>query len=170
MDAIRWMAGLLMVAGVAPGPPGDDARTAPRVYLNHPTARTATLLGVYGAIERLNQPWCREILADFPGWPGRAIVAQLESDGISLAEYVRARLWFVDGSDRDECLKAGPTAAFTGVGHKVVYICPKRVARLAENTKALELLVIHEILHTLGLPENPPSSGEITRQVRRRCG
>jgi hypothetical protein len=32
-----------------------------------------------------------------------------------------------------------------------------------------EAILIHEILHTLGLGENPPSSAEITRQVWRRC-
>jgi hypothetical protein len=29
---------------------------------------------------------------------------------------------------------------------------------------------IHEILHTLGLEENPPSSSQITRRVLARCG
>jgi hypothetical protein len=35
---------------------------------------------------------------------------------------------------------------------------------LRENT------LIHEMLHTLGLEENPPSSEAINAQVRRRCG
>jgi hypothetical protein len=30
-------------------------------------------------------------------------------------------------------------------------------------------MVIHEMLHTLGLGEDPPSSFEITERVRRRC-
>jgi len=33
-----------------------------------------------------------------------------------------------------------------------------------------ELLLIHEILHTLGLGENPPSTDAIIRQVTIRCG
>jgi len=32
-----------------------------------------------------------------------------------------------------------------------------------------ESLVIHEVLHTLGLGENPPASVEITRRVEARC-
>jgi len=32
-----------------------------------------------------------------------------------------------------------------------------------------ENMVIHEMLHTLGLGENPPSSREITRRVNDRC-
>jgi hypothetical protein len=30
-------------------------------------------------------------------------------------------------------------------------------------------MVIHEILHTLGLGENPPTSVEITQRVEARC-
>jgi hypothetical protein len=33
-----------------------------------------------------------------------------------------------------------------------------------------EAVVIHEVLHTLGLDENPPSSDQITTRVERRCG
>jgi hypothetical protein len=32
-----------------------------------------------------------------------------------------------------------------------------------------EMTVIHEVLHTLGLGENRPSSSQITAQVRKRC-
>jgi hypothetical protein len=32
-----------------------------------------------------------------------------------------------------------------------------------------EVYVIHEMLHTLGLGENPPSSQEITQAVVKRC-
>jgi len=31
------------------------------------------------------------------------------------------------------------------------------------------VLVIHEVLHTLGLGENPPSSATITIRVQNRC-
>jgi hypothetical protein len=33
-----------------------------------------------------------------------------------------------------------------------------------------ENALIHEMLHTLGLRENPPSSAEISRRVAERCG
>jgi hypothetical protein len=32
-----------------------------------------------------------------------------------------------------------------------------------------EAVIIHEMLHTLGLGENPPSSTEITFRVLNRC-
>jgi hypothetical protein len=62
-------------------------------------------------------------------------------------------------------------AAFTGPGRKVVHVCSSRFARRFERqTRAAELIVIHEMLHTLGLGENPPSTRQITEQVTRRCG
>jgi len=33
-----------------------------------------------------------------------------------------------------------------------------------------EMILIHELLHTLGLGENPPTSLEITARVTERCG
>jgi hypothetical protein len=37
------------------------------------------------------------------------------------------------------------------------------------DTRYAGAVVIHEILHTLGLSENPPSSKEITDRVLARC-
>jgi hypothetical protein len=48
-----------------------------------------------------------------------------------------------------------------------VRVCPQ-VAR--QDGVTVELVLIHELLHSLGLGENPPSSAEITRQVTKRCG
>ena len=38
-----------------------------------------------------------------------------------------------------------------------------------QNPSLAEAMVIHEMLHTLGLGENPPSSLEINERVRARC-
>ena len=149
---------------------GDAGANPQHVYINDPAARRALALGLEGAVTRLIRPDCRQVLSDFANWPGRRIVADLEATGVSLREYMLTRIWFVDGSDARECLTATSTAAFTGVGDKVVRVCPARVADLARDMAAVEVLVIHEVLHTLGLPENPPSSADITRKVRLRCG
>lgn len=53
---------------------------------------------------------------------------------------------------------------------RVIYVCGTRFAeRFARKTEGGEILLIHELLHTLGLGENPPTTEEITRQVRARC-
>jgi hypothetical protein len=38
-----------------------------------------------------------------------------------------------------------------------------------ENPTLAEAMVIHEMLHTLGLGENPPTTFEITDRVMARC-
>ena len=52
-----------------------------------------------------------------------------------------------------------------------MYVCVDRFAeRFAVKTRDGELLILHELLNTLGLRENPPSSAAITAVVRERCG
>jgi hypothetical protein len=57
-----------------------------------------------------------------------------------------------------------------------VFVCPaggkvtSRLSRMEfESGSLAEAMVIHEMLHTLGLGENPPSTFEITDRVRARC-
>ena len=62
-------------------------------------------------------------------------------------------------------------------GSLPVFVCPTGVGhnngRFAgiqvQEPAVAEYMVIHEFLHTLGLGENPPTSFEITAQVRERC-
>ena len=64
------------------------------------------------------------------------------------------------------CASAG-AAAFTADG-AAVFVCGTSFHRLSPGARANAL--IHEMLHTLGLRENPPSSAEISRRVAARCG
>ena len=43
------------------------------------------------------------------------------------------------------------------------------VVRNNRSPVRAQAIVIHEVLHTLGLGENPPSSTEITARVLARC-
>jgi hypothetical protein len=50
-----------------------------------------------------------------------------------------------------------------------VFVC-RFLAELQLRTPSVaETLVIHEVLHTLGLGENPATSLEITSRVSARC-
>ena len=61
--------------------------------------------------------------------------------------------------------------AFTSVGSDTVFVCARSFVRVAQRDPALaEMVLIHEALHTLGLGENPPTSGEITARIEERCG
>ena len=59
-------------------------------------------------------------------------------------------------------------AAFTVRGSGVVFVCGRNFAR--QGPRLQENALIHEMLHSLGLGENPPSSKQISRQVEKRCG
>ena len=50
-----------------------------------------------------------------------------------------------------------------------VVVCPGFAGVQRSDPDFAESLVIHELLHTLGLGENPPTSAEITRRVEARC-
>jgi hypothetical protein len=50
-----------------------------------------------------------------------------------------------------------------------VRVCSSFGRLAAAEPERAEALVIHEVLHTLGLEENPPSSEQITVAVEKRC-
>jgi hypothetical protein len=58
--------------------------------------------------------------------------------------------------------------AYTVRGSGVIFLCGGNFVR--QGPRLQENALIHEMLHSLGLGENPPSSKEISRQVERRCG
>jgi hypothetical protein len=75
---------------------------------------------------------------------------------------------FLDGSGESLCRREKVMLVSTPNVPRVV-VCPG-FARVARSEPGVaESLVIHEVLHTLGLGENPPSSSEITRRVEARC-
>lgn len=128
-----------------------------------------------GAARWLEDSECRKVLTDFTDAEGRSLDQTLEAWGMSAGEYVLA-LPFQDGAAIAHCRNAR-IELVTHRGLRPVYVCPvgvgalnSRFARTQVQTPALaEAMVIHEMLHTLGLGENPPTSREITERVRTRC-
>jgi hypothetical protein len=120
---------------------------------------------------RLLDPSCDRILTDFRAEEGSSLAASLETAGQTPAQFL-ARLWWVDATDDGACRDNENLAAFTSPYDRVVHVC---AARFADTSYALagvqgEMIVIHEMLHALGLAENPPTSREITARVTMRCG
>jgi len=168
--ALPWICACLILWGktaVADSP--DPAEVAPfRVRLQDGEATQALRRALRGADERLAQPACREVLTDFLDTTGGSLRARMDSYGISERAYLR---WIVFAEDRHlhSCRSSAALAA-TAPGSRVVFICPVAFARAAVANPALaEATLIHEMLHTLGLGENPPSSMQITARVLARC-
>ena len=160
-----WVAVVLVVAF------GQGPRQMPRVHVADSEIQGLVKVAVLGAKHRLERPECQRLLTDFQDREGRLLLERLEFTGLTAPEYLFDRVWFVDGAGTPICQRDERTAAFTAPGHQVVRICTARFGKSFEQQLvAAELIVIHEMLHTLGLGENPPSTREITEQVRRRCG
>jgi hypothetical protein len=121
------------------------------------------------AAERLRRPECARVLSDFTDAGGRHLSEILEARRMGANAFLSS-LVFVDGGGTPLCA-TGRAAAVANPGSIFVGVCKETFARVQAADPGLATnVVIHEMLHALGLGENPPTSEEITRQVVRRCG
>ncbi len=121
------------------------------------------------AAEKLESPGCRLVLADFRDSSGRTLAERLARTGLSAPDFL-SRLEFRDGRNEDVCHRRHLDAC-TVVGGSTVWTCPGgSLSPGGDNLRSGANTLIHEMLHALGLGENPPLPLEITRRVRERCG
>ena len=124
-----------------------------------------------GAVKRLERDDCRKLFTDFTDSRGRSLEQNLEEWTASPAEYV-ALVPFLDGSSQAGC-RSGKTALVASPGVRRVFVCRAFAEVQLRQPGIAESMVIHEILHTLGLGEAPqkgaPTSIEITQRVEARC-
>jgi len=155
----------LALAGsvLAAAPPAEVTNSR----LIAPLERLAVARAIRGAAGRLGHAECEGLLDEFADASGRPLRATLDAAGIDVTTHLN-RVLFVDGRP-SEC--RGRTLVYTTVGSRVVFVCGRRFEH-AMNESALhaEASIIHEMLHTLGLGENPPTSYHITSRILARCG
>ena len=124
-----------------------------------------------GALRRLESQECRKVFTDFTDAQGRTLQQNLEEWGASPAEYI-GLIPFVNGSSQALCRKT-KTALVASPGVRRVFVCRAFAEVQLRQPGVAESMVIHEILHTLGLGEAPmpgqPPSLEITQRVEARC-
>jgi hypothetical protein len=158
----------LLLALVLPALASADPDSGLRVRLgSRPGA--AVRAALLGASLRLSDASCRGLLHDFRDPAGRSLAERADETGVTLIEQM-GRVVFADGVGQAACRHADVIAATTP-GSRVVYVCGARFWRLqARDPVRAEAILIHEFLHTLGLPENPPDSRTITETVLARCG
>jgi hypothetical protein len=139
-----------------------------RVYIEDPYVRDAARQMIEQAALWLSFPECQQLLSDFADERGQVLRSKLAELGVNAVEHLRL-IVFEDGTNRSRCRQSG-ILAFTSPGSRVIYLCGRDFMRAAQRApEDLRAIVIHEMLHSLGLGENPPSSREITRRVRERC-
>jgi hypothetical protein len=133
-----------------------------------PGGQAALRKAVLGARRQLERPDCQGLFSEFTDASGRPLQEKLDALGQTGPSYLGLIL-FADGSNRPHC-KVGGCLAFTTPGSRVVYVCAAQLNNAADqNAAKAEAVVIHEMLHSLGLGENPPTSLEITARVLARC-
>jgi hypothetical protein len=120
-----------------------------------------------GAMRRLREPGCQRLLEELRGADGSPLTTKLATFGVSADQYL-AMIPFLDGTDRPLC-RGGQSQLLTTRGVARIAVCRPFLQTVDRERVTAEVYVIHEMLHTLGLGENPPSSQEITQRVKRQC-
>lgn len=145
-----------------------DTRGAwPRVQIADPVAAKALRAALNRAWALLGEPQCSRVLRDFSDGTGQSLERRLASLEVPVQEYL-TRLVFIDDSRNRRCVTG--VLGFTEPGSRVVRLCVNEFKRVwLQDQQHTIAAVIHEMLHTLGLGENPPSSNEITKRVRSIC-
>jgi hypothetical protein len=149
----------------------SDPTTAsnwPRIYIKDVYVRDAVRGALQGASEWLGAPRCQALLTEFSDKQGRALRDRLAELKMSLAQYLSV-LIVEDGETHTRCGEQG-VLAFTVVGSRVIHVCGRAFARAAQrDAQEVRATMVHELLHSLGLGENPPSPRYITYRVQQLC-
>lgn len=172
LRGIAFLTALLLFGSVAtPGVAGDaspEFERAPRVRLKDGQAAALVRRALASASRRLEEPSCHSLLEDFRDASGRTLRAALEQRTLTAAEHLNGLL-FYEGAGQPGC-GPGIVLAITAVGSSVVFVCSKALVKNSRRGQAGHVMVIHEMLHSLGLQENPPTPSEINARVIARCG
>jgi hypothetical protein len=127
----------------------------------------AVAQAIRGAAGRLEDARCRGLLDEFADGSGRSLRAVLDRESVGVQEHLDRVLFYdaPESSCRDAAL-----AVTSAPGSRVIRVCGRRFVRAwTENARYAEAVIIHEMLHSLGLGENPPTSHYITTRILDRC-
>ena len=149
-------------------PHGADTRLGwPRVHIPDPVAANALRMALDRAWTSLRDPNCTRVLGAFSDRTGQSLEARLATLEIDAQEHL-TRLVFIDNTRERRCMTG--ILAFTEPGSYVVRLCVEEFKRAWQQDQRRTIAaLIHELLHSLGLGENPPTSNEITATVLDIC-
>jgi hypothetical protein len=149
----------------------DDTQRStewPRVVLTDPVTLEAVRNTLERATKWLGDSRCQALFTDFRDAHNLPLDRRLTDLGVSAKRYLKFVV-FRDATESDYCEQYRPLA-FTQRGSRVVFVCGRDFVKAWKQApRRATAVVIHEMLHTLGLGENPPADWEITQQVLRRC-
>lgn len=157
----------LLLAGLLLGSKSSFG-VEPRSFLVAPGVSPGFQRALEVAADMLTKPGCQEVLTDFRDGEGRTLRANLDEMGVTPSAYL-AWVYFTPGGSRNRCDNSRVLAS-TSPGSRVVFICGTQFQSVqVQDSRYSAYTLIHEMLHTLGLGENPPTPREITGRVMARC-
>ena len=148
--------------------PRVDGQIWPKVLIADPVTRDATRRALDDAEKWLSASQCARLFSEFRDGDGQPLDARLRQLESTPTQYLRL-VYFHDGELNPACKRHG-VLAFTEIGSRVVYVCGRDFARAwSKDPRETVATLIHEMLHSLGLRENPPTPREITYRVLTLC-
>jgi hypothetical protein len=117
----------------------------------------------------LSRPACRMLLSSYTDAAGRSLAENLRPFDVPAPAYLDLLVFRPAPDDAPACAEPA-NVFFPPPGSLVVFVCGRRLESLrAADARLASVLVLHEMLHTLGLGENPPSPAQITARVGEHC-
>ena len=148
--------------------PLDAEGDWPNIHIKDVYTRDAARRALRSASQWLARPKCQTLFDEFKDARDLPLAAKLGELHASPEQYLRMVL-FLDGAQKSTCQIRG-ILAFTAPGSRVVYLCGREFERgWRRDSREVQATIIHELLHSLGLQENPPSPRHITDRVQRLC-
>lgn len=165
---MRLLCSLVAAALVCAPRPAANEPMWPGLHMPNQLTYYAMHWALVGAAKWLKHPECKMVFSDFTDQGGVRLDHKLAGLSVDEVTYLQSIL-FRDGSRFGPCSRP-QTLMFTTPGSKLVYVCEKQLLTAAKADRAyLNAMVIHELLHTLGLGENPPTTRQISERVLNRC-
>jgi hypothetical protein len=120
------------------------------------------------AAARLDTSPCALALTDYvDSSTGLTLAENLAATGKTASEHVESLLFRSAPGPRP--FGGRRVFAYTTPSSPVVLLCRDDLLRVQNQRRLVTAIVLHEVLHTLGLREDFPSSVAITERVLERC-
>lgn len=159
----------LLLALLVPLVAGTAGAFEPEVPANvDPSFGPRIAEAVAEAAARLDTAPCALVLTDFvDSRTGLTLAENLAATGRTASEHVESLLF--RGAPSLKPFPGRRVFAFTTPASPVVLLCREDLLLIQNQRRLVTAIVIHEVLHTLGLREDSPSSVAITEKVLERC-
>lgn len=159
---------------------GDGGGDPANISIRNGVLHDAVADALNAALQKMENLQCQSVFQKWKNAPSEAYPGPYQTtawdnlNGQSISSWVSG-LSFFNGSTWSTCSNSVKMAFTTMPGSHVVMVCPQFSSYESGTPGQAADTIIHEILHTLGLGENPPNESqptptEIQDAVEDACG